>query len=198
MCPQGGSHQCDAQRPGSQVWRQEEPRAKKQGGVVGEALDRESAWLHDLRQATSSSTVQSTAQQAEAQRGSATLQLPFPLSWSRKFRAETSNSNALLPSGGSFCSLRLPRNLILQRNPLAPALRQDPRLPEQAKPLSFSSLTPAFWSTRGPSFGGATLSWRNGPCPGTEAPPSASARSVTYASALTAPRTLGIPEREVR
>ncbi|CAN0567196.1 unnamed protein product, partial [Rangifer tarandus platyrhynchus] len=106
-------------------------------------------FLH-LLQATSSSTVQSTAQQAEAQRGSATLQLPFPLSWSRKFRAETSNSNALLPSGGSFCSLRLPRNLILQRNPLAPALRQDPRLPEQAKPLSFSSLTPAFWSTRGP------------------------------------------------
>lgn len=32
--------------------RQEEPRAKKQGGVVGEALDRESAWLHDLRWVT--------------------------------------------------------------------------------------------------------------------------------------------------
>lgn len=28
--------------------RQEEPRAKKQGGAMGEALDRESAGLHDL------------------------------------------------------------------------------------------------------------------------------------------------------
>lgn len=124
--------------------------------------------------------------------------------------AHTSNSSALLPSGGSSCPLRLPRNLILQQNPLAPALRRDQRLPEQVKHPRRSSLTLAFWSTRAPrlghsealdllhpphpylwvftalfSFSRVILSWGKG-----------SARSVTCKRVDTSPIPR-IPEKEV-